>query len=114
MFSPEIFIVLSLIFGSVIHFQIKFSEWCDLGFNSGFIILRNTNPLVYTSVLIAAPHHFDYCRLHTKIFLYLINAFLGYIHYMGGFIETILIRLILYIIYIASIISPLQLHPHSS
>jgi hypothetical protein len=41
-------------------------------------------------------------------FTFLINFLLGYIHYTGGFVATIPIRLILYIIYIAPIISPSQ------
>jgi hypothetical protein len=39
---------------------------------------------------------------------------LGYIHYKEGFIVTIPIRFILYISYIAPIVSPLQSPPHPS
>jgi hypothetical protein len=48
------------------------------------------------------------------LILFLNKILLGYIHYMGGFIVTILIRRILYIIYIAPIVSPLQPPPHST
>jgi hypothetical protein len=37
---------------------------------------------------------------------------LGYIHYMGGFVVTFPIRFILYIIYIALIVSPPQPPPY--
>jgi hypothetical protein len=46
-----------------------------------------------------------------EIFLFFISFLLGYIHYREGFIVTILIRFILYIIYIAPILSPPQLPP---
>jgi hypothetical protein len=46
--------------------------------------------------------------LAAQYFFFIINFLLGYIHYMGGFTVTILIRLILYIIYIASIVSTPQ------
>jgi hypothetical protein len=61
------------------------------------------------------------CLSHVILFLhtlenlfFIYNFLLGYIHYMGvRLIVTILIRLILYIIYIAFIVSPTQppLHP---
>jgi hypothetical protein len=48
------------------------------------------------------------------LFYYYYKFLLGYIHFTGGgFVVTILIRLMLYIIYIAPIVSPPQpsLHP---
>jgi hypothetical protein len=47
------------------------------------------------------------------VFWFLCNKFLlGHIHYKGEFVATILARLMLYIIYIASIVSPPQPPPH--
>jgi hypothetical protein len=48
-----------------------------------------------------------------SVFNFLTTFLLGYIHYTGGgFIMTILIRLTLYIRYIAPIVSPPQPPPH--
>jgi hypothetical protein len=44
-------------------------------------------------------------------FFFLNKFLLEYIHDMGGFIVTILIKLISYIIYIASVVSPPQPRP---
>jgi hypothetical protein len=52
-----------------------------------------------------------YHILGTVLFV-IINFLLGYIHYTGDFIVTIPIRLILYIIYIAPIVSPPQPPPY--
>jgi hypothetical protein len=53
-------------------------------------------------------HRSIWCFFIVLFFIIIIIFLFGYIHYMGGFIVTILIRLILNIIYIAPIVSPPQ------
>jgi hypothetical protein len=69
----------------------------------------------FVFVLLLTKFKYRKPKLHIKEATFFINFYynflLGYIHYMGGFIATIPIRLILYIIDIPSIVSSPEAPP---